>query len=259
LEVELDSRPPESVEIAAYYVVSETLTNAAKHAHASHILVSVRASGATLRAEIEDDGIGGAEASTGSGLVGLIDRVEALGGRFALDSPPGEGTRIAIELPLIAQNPSERARLTGQRGSSLDGASLGSMALADVADADTLLAAVASVADALYVVDARGRTRYVSATALEILGYEEPGQLVGRTSHDTIHHSRPDGTPFPAAECPLLRPRLTGEAVRVDEDWFVRQDGSFVPVSYSSAPVSLADGRGAVVAFRERRLRQPDR
>jgi hypothetical protein len=57
---------------------------------------------------------------------------------------------------------------------------------------------------------------------------------------------------FPAAECPLLRPRLSGEKVRVEEDWFVRQDGTLVPVSYVSAPASLPDGRGAVVSFRER-------
>jgi hypothetical protein len=68
---------------------------------------------------------------------------------------------------------------------------------------------------------------------------------------------RRDGTLFPAAECPLLRPRVTGETVQVDDDWFVRQDGSLVPVAYSSAPIALADGRGAVVSFRERALTQP--
>jgi signal transduction histidine kinase len=100
LSVETDERPPEPVETGAYYVVSEALTNAAKYSHATAIAVSVATRGSTLYATIEDDGIGGAEAGPGSGLTGLRDRVEALGGRFSLDSPAGVGTRIAIELPL---------------------------------------------------------------------------------------------------------------------------------------------------------------
>jgi signal transduction histidine kinase len=100
LEVEMDSRPPEAIEIATYYVVSEALTNAAKHARASSVTVVVTASPATLRTRIEDDGVGGAEVGAGSGLLGLIDRVEALGGQLAVDSPRGQGTRITIELPL---------------------------------------------------------------------------------------------------------------------------------------------------------------
>jgi len=96
----MDSRPPEPIEIATYYVVSEALTNAAKHANPSSVTVVVTASRDKLCATIEDDGIGGAEVGAGSGLLGLIDRVEALGGQLAVDSPRGEGTRIAIELPL---------------------------------------------------------------------------------------------------------------------------------------------------------------
>jgi PAS domain S-box-containing protein len=118
-------------------------------------------------------------------------------------------------------------------------------------DTATLHAAVAASADAVYVVDPRGRIRFLNRAALRILGYEDERQLLGRTSHDTIHYLRPDGTPFPAEECPLLRPRLTGETVRVDDDCFVRQDGSLVAVAYSSAPVPLPDGRGAVVSFRD--------
>ena len=96
----MDSRPPEPIEIATYYVVSEALTNAAKHARASSVRVVVTASPSTLRTRIEDDGVGGAEVGAGTGLLGLIDRVEALGGQLAVDSPRGKGTRIAIELPL---------------------------------------------------------------------------------------------------------------------------------------------------------------
>jgi PAS domain S-box-containing protein len=241
LEVDVAERPSESIEIAVYYVVSEALTNAAKHARASEISVELAASSRGIRATIEDDGIGGAEASAGSGLVGLIDRVEALGGRFALDSPPGAGTRISIELPLAAQAVGDVAAGPGRLPEQLS----------ERLHADTLAAAVAASPDALYVVDAQGRIKFLNAAALEILGYEDERQLLGRPSHDTIHYLRSDGTPFPAAECPLLRPRVSGETVRVEGDWFVRQDGSLVPVAYSSAPVALPDGRGAVVSFRD--------
>ena len=91
----------------------------------------------------------------------------------------------------------------------------------------------------------------MNPAALTILGYQDERQLLGRPSHDTIHYLRPDRTPFPADACPLLRPRVTGETVRVDEDWFVRQDESLVAVAYSSAPISLQHGWGAVVSFRD--------
>jgi PAS domain S-box-containing protein len=102
LEVDVERRPAESIEIATYFLVSEALANAAKHARASSIAVSVTVSGEHLRAIVRDDGIGGADPRAGSGLVGLADRVEALGGRLTIASPPGEGTKIDAELPLIA-------------------------------------------------------------------------------------------------------------------------------------------------------------
>ena len=71
------------------------------------------------------------------------------------------------------------------------------------------------------------------------------------TGHETIHYLRPDGSPFPAEECPLLRPLLTGETVRIEQDCFVRKDRTRIVVSYSSAPVNLGGGRGAVVAFQD--------
>jgi len=66
----------------------------------------------------------------------------------------------------------------------------------------------------------------LNPAALRTLGYQDERQLLGRPSHETIHYLRRDGTPFPAAERRLVRPRLNGEAVRVEEDWFVRQDRS---------------------------------
>jgi PAS domain S-box-containing protein len=252
LDVSVSERPSESTETAVYYVISEALANAAKHARASEISVVVTTSRSEIRAVIEDDGSGGAEVSAGSGLVGLIDRIEALGGRFGLDSPPGHGTRISIEMPLTAEPIGDVARVPGGRRTTPDDGPPPPLELSEPVDAAAVHAAVAASADALYVVDPRGRIRFLNRAALRILDYEDERQLIGRPSHDTIHYLRRDGTPYPAAECPLLRPRLSGETVRVDEDWFVRQDGSLVPVTYSSAPVPLAEGRGAVVSFRER-------
>src|ERR1051325_3359744 len=119
------------------------------------------------------------------------------------------------------------------------------------ATTDTLFRAVAAVADALYVVDSDGRIAFLNPAALTILGYDDESELLGKPSHETIHYLRPDRTPFPAEECPLLRPLRTGATVWIERDWFVRKDGSSVPVGYSSAPVELEDGRGAVVAFRD--------
>jgi signal transduction histidine kinase len=102
--VELDlaaaRRLPEPVEVAAYYVVSEALTNAAKHAHASVVHVALDTHDAILQMAIRDDGVGGADLSHGSGLVGLSDRIEALGGTLQVTSPAGNGTTLRIEVPL---------------------------------------------------------------------------------------------------------------------------------------------------------------
>jgi PAS domain S-box-containing protein len=117
---------------------------------------------------------------------------------------------------------------------------------------DLLAALVDSVADGLYLVDAAGSVRFVNPAGLALLGYADEGDLLGKPSHATIHGIRPDGTPFPEDECPLLRPRRTGAVVHVEDDWFVRRDGTFVNVGYSSAPVASGDGgRGAVVVFRD--------
>jgi signal transduction histidine kinase len=88
------------VEATAYFVVSEALTNAAKHANASMVTVAARLDDGHLLVEVADDGVGGADAATGSGLTGLRDRVTALGGTFCLDSPAGAGTRIVAEIPV---------------------------------------------------------------------------------------------------------------------------------------------------------------
>jgi signal transduction histidine kinase len=99
LDLNVDRRLPDSAEVAAYYVVAEALTNAAKHARASVVDVCVQAAGANLRVVIRDDGIGGAAAGKGSGLTGLIDRVEALGGQMTIQSQAGSGTSPLVNVP----------------------------------------------------------------------------------------------------------------------------------------------------------------
>jgi PAS domain S-box-containing protein len=112
-------------------------------------------------------------------------------------------------------------------------------------------ALLASLADAVYLVGPSGDVRFANPAAVALLGYGSEAELLGRPSHATIHSRRPDGTPFPEDECPLLAPRVTGETVRVELDWFVRRDGSLLPVGYASAPMETTDGRGAVVVFRD--------
>ncbi len=94
-----DARLEEPVEAAAYYVVSEALTNTAKHAQASRAVVSARERDGWLELRVSDDGTGGADASGGSGLTGLVDRVEAIGGTIQIDSRPDFGTAIRVKLP----------------------------------------------------------------------------------------------------------------------------------------------------------------
>jgi PAS domain S-box-containing protein len=100
LEARVDGRLPEPVEVAAYYVVSEGLANAAKHGSASLVEVDVDAANGILDVSLSDNGKGGADPANGSGLVGLRDRVEALGGLFTLKSPTGGGTTLRVEIPL---------------------------------------------------------------------------------------------------------------------------------------------------------------
>jgi signal transduction histidine kinase len=100
LQLDLESRLAEPIEVATYYVVAEAMTNAAKHANASLVRVTGDARDGVLRVRVQDDGSGGASPARGSGLIGLIDRVEALGGTLMLRSPPGAGTSVELALPI---------------------------------------------------------------------------------------------------------------------------------------------------------------
>jgi GAF domain-containing protein len=109
IDVAVEGRLPGPVEIAAYYVVAEALTNAAKYAQASVVNVCAEVKGATLFVSIQDDGIGGANSRKGSGLIGLNDRVEALGGHMNITSPPGSGTSLHITIPVKGPDPIDAA------------------------------------------------------------------------------------------------------------------------------------------------------
>ena len=100
LRIQADGRLPEPVEVSAYYVVAEALTNAAKHARASAVTVQAEADSSVLCVTVRDDGAGGADFAQGTGLAGLKDRVEAIGGRIILHSPRGAGTSLRAEFPL---------------------------------------------------------------------------------------------------------------------------------------------------------------
>ena len=104
VQMRADGRLPGSCEVTAYYVAAEAFTNAAKHAKASAVDILIEEAGGTLTVQVRDDGAGGADASGGSGLTGLRDRVEAVGGSMTLDSPAGAGTVLTVLLPVTADD-----------------------------------------------------------------------------------------------------------------------------------------------------------
>jgi signal transduction histidine kinase len=104
LTVRADARLPEDVELAAYYIVAEALTNTAKYSHASLVHVLVETRDRALRVAVRDDGVGGADPARGTGLLGLTQRAQAIGGTVSLHSPPAAGTLLDAELPLGEQS-----------------------------------------------------------------------------------------------------------------------------------------------------------
>jgi signal transduction histidine kinase len=104
VQLRANGRLPGSCEVTAYYVAAEAFTNAAKHANASAVDILIEEAGGTLGVEVTDVGVGGAGARRGSGLTGLRDRVEAVGGSMTLDSPAGVGTVLTVLLPVTAED-----------------------------------------------------------------------------------------------------------------------------------------------------------
>jgi PAS domain S-box-containing protein len=116
--------------------------------------------------------------------------------------------------------------------------------------AEEFLAAVLGATEQpIWVVDRDDVIRFANPAAISALGYDEIEELLGRRSHETIHHSHPDGTPYPAADCPMRLARSIGEPVSGDLDWFFRRDGTMFPVSFTAVPIDLETGRGAVLTF----------
>jgi signal transduction histidine kinase len=100
LDVSIHGRLPQRYEVTVYYVVCEALANTAKHALASVVHVDLSVRDGLIRLSVRDDGVGGADPTCGSGLIGLTDRVEATGGRISVVSPPGAGTSVLVEIPV---------------------------------------------------------------------------------------------------------------------------------------------------------------
>jgi signal transduction histidine kinase len=100
LEISTAERFAERVEVAAYYILCELLTNTVKHARASIVRMAVERTDGTLHLCVRDDGVGGADPARGSGLIGLSDRLEAMSGSISVESPVGAGTSVQVSLPL---------------------------------------------------------------------------------------------------------------------------------------------------------------
>jgi PAS domain S-box-containing protein len=99
------------------------------------------------------------------------------------------------------------------------------------------------------VVDGAGCIVFANPAAVSALGYDDPAELRGKPSQETVHCKRPDRSPYPRHECPILRPPRTGETLHGEDEWFVRRDGSTFPIAWWSAPIALPSGAGAVLAF----------
>jgi signal transduction histidine kinase len=104
LDLHIGPRLTEPLEVAVYYAVSEALTNTLKHAHATEVRVDIQVKDEAIWVSVHDDGVGGADLGCGSGLIGLRDRVEPLGGDIQITSPPDEGTSLLIRIPLYGEN-----------------------------------------------------------------------------------------------------------------------------------------------------------
>lgn len=109
----------------------------------------------------------------------------------------------------------------------------------------------------VWVLDVDGVVAFANDAAAAALGYGDPDVLRGRQGHETVHHHRPDGSEYPVAQCPLLRPASTGETAAADDEWFIRRDGSLLPITWSGAPIDLPNGRGTVLSFQDRSARLP--
>src|SRR6201995_3399255 len=103
----------------------------------------------------------------------------------------------------------------------------------------------------LWLVDGDDRIAFVNDAAVELLGYDSDQEMLGRLSHDTVHYKHTDGSPFPAAECPITHATLRGEPIRIERDWWVRKDGSMVPISIHCVPLEIDGRMGTAMTFHD--------
>lgn len=129
---------------------------------------------------------------------------------------------------------------------------MSSLEIPEVADTAVPYQRILGVIDQpVYVSDNDGRVLYANAAAAAALGYQSTFDMIGLNSHAAWHHSHPDGSPYPVEDCPMVLPRTTGLAQHSEEEWFVRYDGTFMPVAWSSTPIEVRGRLGAAFAFRD--------
>jgi signal transduction histidine kinase len=167
LEVDLPVALPEVVEVAAYYVVAEALTNANKHANAVHVAVRARTQDGVLRLTVSDDGDGGAAPSPRSGLQGLADRISALGGELGIDSPPGAGTTVTADVPLAQTvlTGDEQRRMTALRWFVHENWEMPGEVVDQISDEDNL------IAGKVMLLSAGGNARITEREREWLIGY----------------------------------------------------------------------------------------
>ncbi len=112
-------------------------------------------------------------------------------------------------------------------------------------------AILASIVQPVYVGTHDGVITFANPAAARVLGFDSPAELVGQNGHRLVHYKHPDGSAFPIEECPLSHSRESGEALSVEEDWWVRKDGSMVPIAYTAVPVKTSGGYGLAIAFND--------
>jgi PAS domain S-box-containing protein len=103
----------------------------------------------------------------------------------------------------------------------------------------------------LWLVDGDNRIAFVNDAAVRILGFDSDDELLGRPSHDSIHYKHPDGSPYPAEDCPITHATRRGEPIRIERDWWVRKDGSLVPISIHCVPLEIDGRMGTAMTFHD--------
>jgi uncharacterized protein YhfF/two-component sensor histidine kinase len=233
-----DRRLPELVEVSIYYLVSEALSNSVKYAEASHVRVHVAHRADTIVAEVADDGVGGAAAAAGSGLRGLESRMEALGGRLAVASPPGGGTRLRATIPVRPWRTAREPFLEfGHEGDGGDGERQIELVRAGEKTMGVSLArewelegGLPGIGKRLPVFDHRGRRHAtVEVVRVAVMPFEEIGEDVARAHLPGIESI--------AAWRERQRGRFEGArqelAALFDEpDWRFSEDQAMVVVSF---------------------------